>query len=498
MTVDQKLQAEVHRLFYAEHFTMNAIAESLKIHHDTVKNILDTKKFSSQAMPRISMLDPYVHVIEEALTKYPRICAPRILQMLKDRGYIGCVTTVRDKLRVLRPRAMKAYLPLIFLPGEQAQVDWAHFGQIAAENTQRKLSCFVMVLSHSRAMYARFTYDQTMESFLRCHILAFAGLGGVARSIAYDNLRSVVIAREGRSIDFHPHHTNFSGHYHFRTVACNVRAGWEKGRVERSIRYIRDNFFSGRTFRDLGDANEQLKAWLGEYANQRSWPDDRSKRVFDEWQKEKSLLLPLPEHEFDVDLLHPVRSGKLPYIRFDLNDYSIPFELVGKPLSLVASDLTVKIFDDQTLVCSHRRTYGKGLKIRHDQHFDELWQRKGRAHRQDRQAAIISAIPAAQDFFLALSAQGMPLGASTKKLSRLMTEYGTEAVALAISEALTRNCARINILSQILYENLAKACETQLVPLEFSSRKNLNNITVTPHNLANYDQLTSRHPEEQT
>jgi len=153
---------------------------------------------------RASMLDPYKGLVGEILKDHPRLLATRMFGMLRDRGYPGSVVQLRRYVKTVRPQRAEAYLRLQTLPGEQAQVDWGHFGPIRVGPTVRSLSGFVLVLSWSRACYARFALDQTLESFLRGHVEAFTALQGVPRTILYDNLKSVVLERVGDHIRFHP------------------------------------------------------------------------------------------------------------------------------------------------------------------------------------------------------------------------------------------------------------------------------------------------------
>ena len=155
----------------------------------------------------------------------------------------------------------EAFLRLTTMPGEQAQVDWGHFGKIQIGSAKRALSCFVLVLSWSRAMYARFALDQTLESFLRGHVLAFEALG-VPREILYDNLKSVVLERVGDHIRFHPRILELAGHYHFAPKPCAPYRGNEKGKVERQIQYLRHSFFAARRFSSVDDLNMQLARWI--------------------------------------------------------------------------------------------------------------------------------------------------------------------------------------------------------------------------------------------
>jgi transposase len=226
-----ELHAQIRRLFYAEHWRLNTIAAQLGVHHDTVCRAVESERFirpGTQVRP--SALDPYKAFLLATLEQYPRLRATRLWAMVRERGYSGSAIQVQRYVRTVRPAARaEAYLRLDTLPGEQAQVDWGNFGPIRVGSTTRLLSCFVLVLSWSRACYARFALDQTLESFLRGHVEAFAALGGVPRTILYDNLKSVVLERVGDHIRFHPRVLELAGHYHFAPQPCAVARGNEKG-----------------------------------------------------------------------------------------------------------------------------------------------------------------------------------------------------------------------------------------------------------------------------
>src|ERR1019366_9875507 len=177
-----------------------------------------------------------------------RNCAPRAF----TRWFTIAATTeascsCAEPVSRLRPQRREPFLQLQTFPGEQGQVDWAHFGHVMVGRARRALSCFVMTLSYSRALYLEFFFDQTMENFLRGHVHAFEFWSGQPRVILYDNLKSAVLERRGNQILFHPQLIELSAHYHFAPRPCQVRAGNQKGRVERAIRYVRDSFWAGRT-----------------------------------------------------------------------------------------------------------------------------------------------------------------------------------------------------------------------------------------------------------
>ena len=268
-------------------------------------------------------MDPYLPFIRETPEKFPALTASRLFAMARGRGYPGGPDHFRHLIALHRPRPKaEAYLRLRTLPGEQARVDWGHFGYLAVGRARRPLMAFVMVLSYSRQIFLRFYLDARMENFLRGHVAAFAAFGGAARVLLYDNLKSAVLERQGEAIRFHPTLLALAGHYRFEPRPVAVARGNERGRVERAIRYIRDHFFAARSFQDLADLNAQAEAWrLGPAAD---WPcpEDRGRRVGEVFAGEQPRLLALPDNPFPTEERTGVKAGKTPYVRFDLNDYS--------------------------------------------------------------------------------------------------------------------------------------------------------------------------------
>ena len=189
----------------------------------------------------------------------------------------------------------QGFLRLRTLPGEQAQVDWGHFGHLAVGRARRPLMAFVMVLSHSRMIFLRFFLNARMDSFLRGHVEAFSAFNGCPRVVLYDNLKSAVLERQGDAIRFNPELLGLAGHYRFEPRPVAVARGNEKGRVERAIRFIRDSFFAGRTFSDLRDLNAQARAWATGLAADRRWREDSALSVRQAFQAEGRSLMALPE-----------------------------------------------------------------------------------------------------------------------------------------------------------------------------------------------------------
>src|SRR6202046_3995750 len=326
MTIPPELEAQILRYYHVEKWRIGTIARQLRVHPETVARVL-----AQAGLPRIGgprrplMIDPYLPFIREMLAKFPTLTASRLHAMVWERGYRGGPSRFRAIIACHRPRPKaEAYLRLRTLPGEQAQCDWAHFGHLVIVRARRPLMAFVLVLSYSRQIFLRFFLDARMENFLRGHVAAFEAWQGVPRVLLYDNLKSAVLERRGDAIRFHPTLLGFAGHYRYEPRPVAIARGNEKGLVERAIRYVRDAFFAARTFTDLDDLNAQAEAWCNGLAGDRRCPGEPDCTVREVFADEAPRLLPLPDNPAPLLERVAVKVGKTPYVRFDLNDYSVP------------------------------------------------------------------------------------------------------------------------------------------------------------------------------
>jgi transposase len=490
--ISPELRARIRRLFFAEHWKMGTIAAELGVHHDTVALAVEPERFVNTALrPQQLLLDPYKDFVRMTLEQYPRLRATRLLQMIQARGYGGTIWPLRRFVRGVRPAgAREAFFRLSTLPGEQAQVDWASFGSIPIGNTTRALSCFVMVLCWCRALFARFVLDQTLESFLRCHIAAFEAFHGVARELLYDNLKTAVLERVGDVIRFHPRLLELAGHYHFAPKPVAPARGNQKGRVERAIRYLRDSFFAARSFRSLDDLNAQLDQWIERVALARIVPGDNAKRtVAVALDEERVRLLPLPAHRLDCDYVHAIRSGKTPYVRFDRNDYSIPYPLIQKPLTLVASDKLVRVLDGDEVVAAHERCWERGRQIEDARHLEGLADQKRRAHQHRGRNRLMAACPSAEVFLQGVAVHGGHLGGTTHRLLRLLDQYGPSETEFALSEAHRRGAFAAQSVAHILDQRQRARGAHAPVPVVLPDDPRVRDLTVPSRALGAYDAL---------
>jgi len=452
--IPRSKEAEIVRLTRAEKWPPGTIANELGVHHSVVERVLGQQGLLPTRAARPSLADPYLAFMKATLEKYPKLRASRLYQMVKERGYPGAEDHFRTIVARHRPApATEAYLRLRTLPGEQAQVDWGHFGHVDVDGGIRKLYAFLMVLSFSRRLFARFYLSSAMEAFLRGHVEAYDYFGGVARKNLYDNLKSAVLEHVGDAIRFHPTHLQLASHYCFEPKPCNVARGNEKGRVEKAVSYLRSSFFAARAFRDVDDLNQQLARWLVEVSDQRKCPEDRSRSVAEVFAEEQSCLLALPDNPFPADDRIDVRVGKTPYVRFDRNDYSIPHTHVRKSLVVSASLDSVRILDGTECLACHPRCWGVGKQIEKPEHIQELLDHKRRAREHRGVDQLHHASQHCKPFLCKVAERGGNIGFTVAKLLKHLDAYGAEALDAALREAVSQDTAHLGAVRHLLDKN---------------------------------------------
>jgi transposase len=491
--IDKALEAKILRYHFVEQWGVNTIARQLGIHHSAVDRVLSQAGLpKAERARRPSIVDPFHPLILETLAQYPTLSAARLLGMAQARGYTGGASQFRAHVAQLRPRRpAEAYLRLKTLPGEQSQIDWGHFGHVQIGRAKRPLMAFVMVLSFSRQIFLRFYLNQRMDNFLRGHVAAFSAFQGVPHVALYDNLRSAVLERRGEAIRFHPTLLDLSAHYRFEPRPVAPARGNEKGRVERAIRYIREAFFAGRTWRDLDDLNAQADAWCSGPSAQRPCPEDPALTVADAFANEQPHLIGLPDNPYPVDERVEVSVGKTPYVRFDLNDYSVPHTHVRRTLQVAASLTQVRILDGETVIATHLRTFDKGRQIEDPAHLADLVaaKRSARAHRGiDR---LAQAVPASQTLLRQAAERGTPLTRTTAQLVALLDAYGASEMTRAVDEALAHDVPHPNAVRQVLERRREQRDQPPPLTLTLPDNDKLKGIVVRPAALAPYDQLAT-------
>ena len=495
--IPRHLEAEILRLYHAEGWRIGTLCRQLRVHRDAVRRVLTQAGIAPPLLVRPSMIEPFVPFIQDTFARYPTLRASRLYHMVRERGYSGSADHFRHLMRRFRPRPVaEAYLRLRTLAGEQGQVDWAHFGHLQIGRARRTLMAFVMVLSYSRHLFLRFYLNAAMPSFLHGHVAAFNHFNAVPRTLLYDNLRSAVLERRSDAIRFHPTLLELSAWYRFQPRPVAVARGNEKGRVERAIRFVRERFFAARRFADLADLNAQALTWcLGEAA-ERPCPEDRDRSVRACFEEEQPRLLGLPAEPFPCEERIVVRAAKTPYVRFDLNDYSIPYTHVRRSLELLATLETVRVVMGAEILAVHPRSFDRGAQIEDPAHIQSLvdHKRAGRAHRaMDR---LHHAAPTAGRFFKLAAARGVHLAVLTRGLLELLQTHGAGALEEALAAALREDTAHLGAVRHFIDLHRARRGQSPPIPVALPDDPRVRALTVRAHPLTDYEQLTREARDE--
>jgi len=491
MSRDKELDAKILRYHFVEHWGVSTIAAQLGIHHSTVDRVLCQAGMpKAERTRRASIVDPYHPMIIETLEKHPRLSAVRLFVMAQQRGYRGGSSQFRAHVARLRPRkSAEAYLRLRTLPGEQSQVDWAHFGHVQIGRATRALMAFVMVLSWSRQIFVRFYLNARMDAFLHGHVAAFQAWGGLPRVLLYDNLRSAVLKRRGDTIQFNPTLLDLAAHYRFEPRPVAPARGNEKGRVERIIRYLRENFFAARQWLDVDDLNAQAEAWCWGHSAQRPCAEDPRMTVSEAFDEERAHLMALPDHPFAADECTQVRIGKTPYARFDLNDYSVPHTHVQRSVTVRASLHSVRVLDAGVVIAEHVRVYGKGEQIENPAHIAALVNVKRAARHHRGHDRLARAAASSTELLGHAVERGHSLSRVIKELEDLLDTYGASELEHAIVEALQRDVPHPNAVRQSLERRRELRHRPPPIAIALPNNDKARNIVVRPASLAAYDQL---------
>lgn len=246
----------------------------------------------------------------------------------------------------------------------QAQADFAHFTVRFTDepDVERVVWLFSMVLGHSRYLFGRFPWRQTLDTVVRCHIEAFEAFGGVPQEILYDRMKTAVLGEpEPGQIVYHPTLMALGKHYGFMPKACKAYRAKTKGKVERPFRYIRQDFFLDGTFRNLEDLNAQFDRWLAEIAHCREHGTTH-RIVREHFREERASLQPLPAGIFDDVLSSERRVTRDGMVSVDGNLYSIPNGLRLGSVQVERTATTVRLLHEQQLLAVHRLLTGRGQR----------------------------------------------------------------------------------------------------------------------------------------
>ena len=406
--IDKRSIFEIHRLFN-EGLSIRKIVRTLKLNRKTVTRYLNDPNPKRPVIKRASKLDPFKQEIDRMLEIDPRASAVVIHQRIASLGFDGEITILRDYLRKIRGKSKKrqSFIRFESAPGQQCQIDWAHFGSLTYGNTTRKLYCMAVIECHSRLLYLEFTHSQRQETLHRCLLSAFHFFQGTPKELVHDNMLTAVLERDGSLIRFNESFLQFLMPFKIVPIACNVAKPHEKGKVEKgAIHFIRYNFWPLRSFKDLQDLQAQANHWRDHVANVRLHSTTGEKPI-DRFKPDS--MSPLPELLPDCRDTALLKVHSDFSIRFDGNSYTVPPWAIGKQVVARADHYTLTIYFKDKPIATHTRSWERRKRIELPAHEEAARKHQLKIWRSQEVAAFISLGEEAKTYLERLTDTNQPI-----------------------------------------------------------------------------------------
>ena len=379
--------AKIRRAHFRDKKPLRQIAREMNLSRNTVRKIIRSEvteqHYERKIQPR-PKLEPFkeklTQALEEDQKKPPkhRRTALLLFEMLQHEGFAGGYDTVRRFVKKWRGQdtVTKAFIPLVFAPGEAFQFDWS-YEQIELGGVNVKIKLAHFRLSHSRAPFCVAYMRETLEMVLDAHVQAFQFYGGSCRKGIYDNLKTVVSkVLVGKERVFNRRFQTLASHYLFEPVACTPAAGWEKGQVERQVGVIRQRLFGKRRkFTDLDELNQWLRDECKVMAARQKHPDYSEQTVAEIAEKERESLVQVSV-AFDAYQESTARVTPTSLVSFDRNRYSVEAACAGKIVTIRAYADRISLHLNGKLVGLHRRQYGRDRTIYTPWHYLNVLKQK--------------------------------------------------------------------------------------------------------------------------
>ena len=418
------------------------------------------------------------------LPRKQRYTAKRMWQVLCGEGFTGGYTTVKDAVRQLRQQAPKeVFMPLTQPPGE-AQVDFG-YALACIGGVLTKIAFFVMTMVHSDAMFVMAFPRECTEALLEAHLAAFAFFGFVPRRISYDNMKMAVTKILG------PHERKLTmafgrlvGHYLFTPHFCRVRRANEKGVVEGSVRYARQNFLVPvPQVADYAELNAHLRACCQSDLPRRLRGKALSKQQL--LEEDKVAGLGLRTDRFDPRRLVSTTATSEALVRFDTNDYSVPVEYAHKPVVLRASTTRVLLYRNGEEIAGHERCWERERQIFDPLHYLNLLERKPGSLDHARPLAGWNLPEEFAVLRRRLEAQRPDGVREYIRVLLLLRKYPLGRLTMALRHALRWTAPTADAIRQLLIPSERPELRT----FRLAGREHLAGVTVTATDLSAYGRL---------
>ena len=357
-------------------YSQRAISRELGISRKTVKKYFDEINSIGVQIPKIEKNKKLNVYFEDIKEWYQQGLTGVLIQekLQKDKGLKISYASVSRYLKQFKTQ--EVYVPLIAKPGEEGQVDFGYLGRFIKDNKLVKVWGFSMVLSHSRYSYNCLVTDQSVDTFINCHIKAFEYFGAVPHTVKIDNLKAGVITPNFYEPTIQIQYAEFLQYYNCAPITARVRRGQDKGKVESGVKYVKSNFLKRVEHKDFYRLEKELLDWTTNIANKRLHGTTKKipQDVF--FSTEKKAMYSLPDKRFEILKIEHRKVNKYAHISFKNNFYSVPYNYIDQKLIIKTNENIIKVYKDAEQIAIHQICKKQGEFITKDEHLPPEKQRK--------------------------------------------------------------------------------------------------------------------------
>jgi len=343
---------------------LTALTSDYQLNEIAIK--IEEKLYQNGARQKASAMEILVKYNEEIgnWLKQRNITHTQIQRLLLAEGVNVSNRSINRYIQKAFPKLPKNTIHIKTEPGQEAQVDFGYIGKMQdVEGKNRKLYAFVMTLSHSRYRYVEFTFSQNQVSWAQLHINAFNFFGGVPNRIILDNLKAGVIKPDIYDPTLNETYSELSRFYSFTIDPTKVFKPEHKGKVERSIRIVKEQLIAGKSYHNIIEANSEAIKWCKNEISHRVCTTTGSKPIDLYLFEEKEHLLPMPSSVFDMPIWTRCRVQNDHHFVVKGNFYSVPTKYIGEEISVRLGMKTVTAYYKHQIIKTHPRNYNKGQWI---------------------------------------------------------------------------------------------------------------------------------------
>lgn len=412
-------------------------------------------KNSNNKASAMTVLTPYKDTIQKWLTE-PNMTHTQMYRLLSQEKVEVSRRSISRFIQKQFSQPLKSTTHLTTKPGQEGQVDFGYVGMMKDRNGRlRKTYAFVMCLSHSRYRYVEFVTSQDQLSWTQLHINAFQFFGGVPSRIILDNLKAGVIKSDIYDPTLNETYSELSRFYGFTIDPAKAYKPEHKGKVERSIRIVKEQLIAGKSYLSIDDANSEAMKWCKNEISHRVCSTTGKKPIDTFLLEEKSCLIVLPSGIFDMPIWTICKIHRDHHFVAKGNFYSVPTKYIGEEISVRIGIKTVSAYYKHQIIKTHARNYENGQWITDEKDYPK----SALYHLENTPSKCLSSAKTVGDATYQIISKTLDSGSriglrKAQAILRLAEKYGNDRLELACLRAVAYDNYAYKAISNILKNKL--------------------------------------------